>query len=140
MIAESVLVEEIENNFTERCWFVEKEVPLLSKRIDIIALDIEKDVLIAVEVKVKNWKRAFRQALRYKLCSDETYVALHSKYIHNIDLRKFEKNGIGVISIHEGGDIDIILKPQRNDSYHYDLKKKVIQYLKGSRGGSFEHE
>lgn len=140
MIAESELVEELTKNFTERCWFVKKEVPLLSKRIDIIALDNEKDVLIAVEVKVKNWKRAFRQALRYKLCSDETYVALHSKYIHNIDLRRFEKNGIGVISIHDDGDIDFMIKPQRNEIYHHDLKNEVIRYLKDSEGGSVEHE
>lgn len=139
MIAESVLVDQLEEELIERKLCVEKEVPLLSKRIDIIGFDKDTEIVIAVEVKVRDWKRAFRQALRYKLCSDETYVALYNKYIESIDLNKFRKNGIGLISISDDGEIDFILEPKKNEDYHKSLRKKIINYLNKSRGGLYKH-
>lgn len=138
MVAESILVDNLKEKFVKDEMSVKREVPLLSKWIDIIGYDEKTDFLIAVEVKVRDWKRAFRQAMRYKLCSDETYVALYGEYVENVDIDKFKKHGIGVISIEEDGKIEFVLEPAKNEDYHQSLKRKVIEYLRDHNGGLIE--
>jgi len=138
MVAERSLVDNLKEKFVEDEMSVKREVPLLSKWIDIIGYDEKTDIVIAVEVKVRDWKRAFRQAMRYKLCSDETYVALYDEYIENVDIDKFKKHGIGVISIKEDREIEFVLEPAKNEDYHQSLKRKVIDYLRDHGEGRVE--
>ena len=46
-----------------------KEVPFLSRCIDIVFLNIDNQ-LITFELKIKDWRRAIKQALNHKLGDD----------------------------------------------------------------------
>ena len=60
---------------------------------------------IAIEAKLKNWKRALMQAYRYKWFADYSYVVLDHAHVkpalQNIEL--FKKYNIGLISISSDG-------------------------------------
>lgn len=62
---------------------------------------------IAIEAKLKNWKRALMQAYRYKWFADYSYVVLdnaHAKAaIENVD--SFKKLNVGLISISTDGHL-----------------------------------
>lgn len=61
---------------------------------------------IAIEAKLKNWKRALAQAYRYKWFADYSYVVLDNNYVNNSlkNISLFEKYNIGLISITPDGD------------------------------------
>ncbi|MBT3234829.1 MAG: hypothetical protein HN353_02655 [Bdellovibrionales bacterium] len=61
------------------------------------------DEVIAVEAKLKNWKRALTQAIRYKKISDYSFVLLDESYassaLSNIEL--FNHHNIGLITMNK---------------------------------------
>ncbi len=71
--------------------------------------------IIAIEAKLKDWKRGAMQARRYKSFTDECYLAILSKYEKNIDLNYIKKFGIGLIIFNpDSGKISFKTKPKRN--------------------------
>ena len=71
------------------------------------------DKIIAIEVKLSNWKRALIQAFKYTIFANQSYVAMDADYVHragaNID--EFQKYNIGLLSITDRGEIESIFEP-----------------------------
>ncbi|MEJ7823408.1 MAG: hypothetical protein WKF85_13880 [Chitinophagaceae bacterium] len=67
---------------------------------------------IAIEAKLKNWKRALEQAFRYKWFSDQSYVVLDSKSIKPAikNLNEFKKFEVGLAEINILGHVNILYK------------------------------
>ncbi|CCH47859.1 conserved protein of unknown function [Pseudodesulfovibrio piezophilus C1TLV30] len=68
---------------------------------------------IAIEAKLKNWKRALNQAYRYKSFSNESYVCLpvsNSRPALN-NLHLFKQMEVGLLTLRDCGDLDIIYAP-----------------------------
>jgi hypothetical protein len=69
---------------------------------------------IAIEAKLTNWKRALKQALRYKWFSERSYVCLPVANIKpalsNIDY--FKKLKVGLISVSNDGGYKILYNPR----------------------------
>ena len=93
-------------------FFIASEVPLGPKRIDIVAERDEK--IIAIEVKVNKWKKAFRQALNYQLGADESYVALPQEYSKPVNQEIFRASGIGLITVEKGGKAIVIIPARQS--------------------------
>lgn len=71
--------------------------------------------LIAIEVKLKDWKQGILQARRYKSFTDECYLAILSKFEKNIDYNYLERFGIGLILFHpESGNILVKKHPSKS--------------------------
>ncbi len=95
--------------------------------------------LSSVEVKVKDWRGGFYQALRYSYFSDYSYLAIHSRYVKNVDLQILKNNGVGLISI-EDVQLKILQKARKSktcDSMSKyiaisNLTKKFKQYNKNN--------
>lgn len=69
---------------------------------------------LAIELKLKDWKRGFYQAYRYKWFAEISYLALYSRHakqaIKNIEL--FKRYNVGLIQIFDDETIEIIYKPK----------------------------
>ncbi|MBO6522604.1 MAG: hypothetical protein JJ971_02155 [Balneolaceae bacterium] len=80
--------------------------------------------LFAIEAKLKNWKRALKQAYRYKWFADYSYVVLDSCHIENaikeIDL--FRKYNVGLASISKDGELVRYFKPKREIPFDYKMR------------------
>jgi predicted transcriptional regulator len=90
---------------------------------------------IAIEAKLKNWKRALQQAYRYKWFASTAYVILDSNSISsailNIDL--FKKMNVGLASITKKGEVSILYKPKKekpvDKKMEMLLNEKVLSSL-----------
>jgi hypothetical protein len=89
------------------CW---RDVSFLGSWIDLLARRDDGHV-IAVELKVTAWKRAWQQALRVRSAANETYIGIWAPYVHRAlaeEARKgLELAGVGVYSINGTCDIKI---------------------------------
>ncbi|NMA50482.1 MAG: hypothetical protein GX951_01355 [Mollicutes bacterium] len=112
-----------------------QEVDGMIGRPDVLLKTKRGKKIITIEVKLKNWKRALRQAYRYRCFSDMSYICMDSKNIKpaldNIEL--FMKSNIGLISIDRQGNVIIHYEPILKEAYNKRLRdiasnKFVEQY------------
>ena len=68
-----------------------------TKRIDLITLEDGK--VVAIELKVSDWRDAFHQAFRNLFASDLSFVALWHRHFRSLDRSMFEKCGVGLIEL-----------------------------------------
>ncbi len=95
----------------------------------------EEVSIISFELKLKNWKKAAKQAFRYKSFSNISYVVLASKNanaaLSNIAL--FEKYNIGLARFNTDSDFEILYKPELSIPYSENLNLKLVETLSSSR-------
>lgn len=96
----------------------------------------EKEVsIISFELKLKNWKKAVKQAFRYKNFSNISYVVLASKNanpaLNNIAV--FKKYNIGLAKFDNHSDFEILYKPETCTPYSEDLNLKLVETVNSSR-------
>ncbi|EKJ86152.1 hypothetical protein CLV96_3903 [Leptospira meyeri] len=81
---------------------------------------------IAIEAKLKNWRRALNQAYRYKWFASTSYVVLDEKRISsaelNIDL--FKEMNVGLACINKKGKVSIRYKPKKEKPF--DEKMQML--------------
>lgn len=78
---------------------------------------------IAIEAKLKNWKRALDQAFRYKWFAKKSFVVLDSinikPAITNID--QFKKLNVGLAEINKSGKLILHFNPAKKDPIDYKV-------------------
>ncbi len=82
--------------------YMAQEVAFGRKRVDLVGLSSRGD-LVAVEFKVRDWRRVLWQAAINQLFADFSYVAVWHKTLKFIDRLQLKQDGIGLISISERG-------------------------------------
>lgn len=96
----------------------------------------KKDVsIISFELKLKDWKRAAKQAFRYKSFSNIAYVVLCSKSantaINNIEV--FRRYNIGLAKFDTNSCFEILYKPESGKPYSENLNQKLVQTIGSSK-------
>lgn len=89
--------------------------------------------IIAVEVKVQDWRKALDQAMRNSLFAHRTYAAMPAAVANRIKaeavLRKF---GVGLLAVEADGEITVVRRaPYRQPrvwTYYYQLACRTAQY------------
>lgn len=78
---------------------------------------------IAIEAKLRNWKRALKQAYRYKWFSHKSFVCLPSSAVgpasKHIDL--FKKMGVGLIHVCDSKGIKVLHNPESERPISKDM-------------------
>ena len=96
------LIKPVSDYFKKQGYFIKREVKIGYCRADLIAF--KQDEVIAIELKLKDWKKAIVQAKNYKLAVDYVYLVVPLFRVYNI-LRKAEhilkKEGIGLLIVKE---------------------------------------
>ena len=71
--------------------------------------------IVAVEGKLRNWRRALSQAHRNRLFTSQTYVALDARYarpaLANLDV--FHHYRVGLAIIFQSGDVHVVYRPPK---------------------------
>lgn len=96
------LVNPVINFLKNKGYHVKKEVRIGFCRADIVG--IKKNVVVAVELKLNDWRKAIIQAKNYQLGSDYVYIAFPLKNIYNVIRKteyKLKNEGIGLLAINE---------------------------------------
>lgn len=88
--------------------FDEIRIPVGQKRVDLMMVHRNYPKMVAVELKVNDWKTAVRQALFDAHCAHLSYVALWHETCPNVDKTWLEKTGVGLISVTtKGAEIEV---------------------------------
>jgi hypothetical protein len=110
-IPEAALYPIIADHFAERglaCW---REASFLGSWIDLYARD-ERGHTVSVEAKVKDWKRALRQAQLVRNSAERVYVAVWAPYVHRAltDAARadFGRTGVGLLSVN--GHCEVLIE------------------------------
>ena len=87
--------------------------------------------IISIELKLRNWKRALKQAFRYRSFSNESIVVIDEKYVHSalnkIDF--FLQSNIGLASFNKNKELKIYLYPQKSMPFSEIFNDKIIKHL-----------
>jgi len=130
MSSEKAMYAPLESYFRGRGFQTFKEVPLLTRRIDL--LGVNHSDIAAVELKVKNWQKALQQALSYRLCANKVYVAVSKAFVHRIDTEVFRHYGIGILSV--DGEVHPVLEASDSQIIHSSLLGMILQYTDKEKG------
>lgn len=100
-------------------------------------IPIAKEI-IAIEAKLKNWKRGIIQANRYKSFSNKVYLAIPFEISHLVDKNLLKRLNIGLIVLDIKRNYEKISHVKREEPlshYKYNLaaelvlnKKSLLQY------------
>lgn len=87
--------------------------------------------IISFELKLKNWKRAVKQAFRYKSFSNISYVVLSASSVNaalnNIEL--FERYNIGLAKFDKDNYFEILHKPISVNPYSEHLSSRLKENI-----------
>lgn len=125
MVAEDVVNRGVTDMYRTMGLSTVDEVPMLEKRIDLVVPDGEE--IIAIESKVENWRRAFKQAINYRLCADKVFIAVWHEFAHRVDEDLLTDSGIGLIVV--GGSTRVVLDSHRNWEIHQSVRDRVLAHL-----------
>ncbi len=84
---------------------VTREVPILIRRADLVGA--RDGDLVAIELKLRDWREALRQALAYQLAADHVWVAMPLGTASNAYRQRwrFEAEGIGLLAVDDEGGV-----------------------------------
>lgn len=91
------------------------EVRMINRWVDLVA--VKDGRVVAVELKVSDWRQALRQAVAYQLGADYSFVAMPFKHACKAYRNRFwfKKEGVGLIAIRpHRKDVRILLEPERS--------------------------
>lgn len=100
--------------------------------------DILRDV-VAIEVKVSDWRKAISQAVRNKVLAHRSYIALPTTLARRVSEETILRtHGIGVIAISEDG-VNIVRRSRQSLpkvwAYYYALAHRAAQALDRQKHG-----
>ena len=115
---ESALFPPVARHFRERGYAIQAEVDVNGRYADVLALGPEG--LVAVELKLTDWKGALRQAVAYQVGVERSYVGLPLDTAMTV-LRKrsaYETEGVGLLAVHPPDGSVRELIPARPSARH----------------------
>jgi len=105
--------------------------------IDIYGFSRISDLTISVELKIKNWRRAFEQTLVYQLCSDLVLMALPKETVHRVDQGLLKSEGIGLLCVGSNNRCQIIVEPRLSYVMIDTYKRRNIDLLRQERSRAY---
>ncbi len=120
--------------FRSKGYRVYREVKITKRWVDLLA--VGKDV-VAVELKIRDWRKALKQAMSYQL---GTHYALVAMPLDNVFAAMrgrdmFEKEGVGLLAVSgPAGSIRMMIEPQASPRLMPFVLDGVLSGEDGSPG------
>lgn len=91
--------------------------------------------VVALELKLRNWKQGLRQAFKYRNFSNESYLVLDKTQVAmaNQNIAEFKRANIGLATFHKNGEFDLVFSPRPSAPFSLDFSYRMLQkYCKHS--------
>lgn len=126
-IKEKLIEKRLSHYYRSENHKVKNQFWLSQKRIDILIKTKETDEILAIEVKIYDWKTALRQANLNKIVCNKSYVALWHEFEHRAITHRvlFEELGIGLIII----DNNYVPRVEIDAMHSTDINPLAQQYV-----------
>lgn len=109
----------------------EYELGFYEYRIDLYGFSPVRNETIAVELKLRDWRRAIEQAIVYQLCADYVSVALPARFATGLDSDLLQDEGIGLIKVYDSGVCRQAVAPKRSPCVREAYRDEYIRILRG---------
>ena len=96
--------------FENRGFVTFEEVHIHQKRIDLYFIHKNYPKTIAVELKIRKWKQALRQAYQNLFYAQKSYVGLWHKILNKKMVSEISSYGLGILNI-KSDSVELIAKP-----------------------------
>jgi len=88
--------------------------------------------VIAIEAKMKDWKRGMFQANRYKVFADKVYLAIPSEIEHLVDKTMLRKHNVGLIVLDlERSEKKTLIQAKTTRVWNVYKKNFALEYFWG---------
>ncbi len=127
---ESELSGPVERLFTQGRYSVCYEVPFGLKRIDLFFWRGKGcPEIVAVELKLKDWRRAVWQAVHNRQVATVSYIALPVRTIRAVDARILRSLGLGLIGV-ESNEATVFLRPKQSQVFNAMMAGRVLRHIR----------
>ena len=105
------------------------EVEIAGRWADLVAVSDEE--VVAVELKLRAWREAIRQAIAYQLGADRSFVALPLARAQDAHRHRFafEREGVGLLAVDASARVRTVLpaasSPRRMPFIADDLRRDL---------------
>ncbi len=106
-----------------------RELQFYEFRIDLYGFSRVRNLTVAIELKLHNWRRAIEQALLYQLCSDLVFIAVPERTIARIDDVLLREHGIGLLAVEGVSRCRQILAPSLSHVVRSHYREAYIELL-----------
>ncbi len=105
------------------------ELPFYEYRIDLYGYSRVHSLTVAIELKLRNWKRALEQGIVYQLTADWVFAAMPRKVITTEVHDAFAGHGVGLIGVSDAGRCVQLLLPQDSGEVRDWYRKHYISLV-----------
>jgi len=111
-----------------------QEVPILGRSVDIAYLS-EEEELITVEFKLKDWKRALRQAKDHMLAADFAYICMPYRTVTETMKSYLQEAGVGLLFYkqEENWPFEEIIKARKSSETWDIIRQETINYIRRNK-------
>lgn len=111
---EAALREPVGQHYRREGFAVRLEVPLNGRYADVVAQRGEE--LVAIELKLEDWREALAQAMHYQVAAHRAYIAMPLDHAI-LPLRqrsRLERQGIGLLGVHPLGEVRTLVEARES--------------------------
>jgi hypothetical protein len=109
-VLEAWLREPVRAHYERQAFRVRHEVPVHGRIADLVA---QRDgQLVAVELKLEDWREALGQAMHYQLAAHLAYIAmpLNQAVLPLRQRSRLERQGVGLLGVHPLGEVRTLVE------------------------------
>lgn len=131
---EEMLYWPVAGHFKSRGYRVYREALIAKRWVDLLAVGSD---IVAVELKVRDWRTALKQAMSYQLGAHYALVAMPLDHVFPAmrSRQAFESEGVGLMAVSTtAGDVRILLEPQASPRLMPFVLDGVLSGEKGKLG------
>lgn len=112
---EAWLREPVGAHYRSQGYGVRHEVPLNGRYADLVAQQGEE--LVAVELKLEDWREALAQAMHYQLAAHKAYIAmpLDQAILPLRQRSRLERQGVGLLAVPPLGEVRTLLEAKESN-------------------------
>src|SRR3990170_4278923 len=128
-LRERDLLGPVASHFQDLRYVVYGEVEIAGRWADLVAVSDEE--VVAVELKLRAWREAIRQAIAYQLGADRSFVALPLARAQDAHRHRFafEREGVGLLAVDASARVRTVLpaasSPRRMPFIADDLRRDL---------------
>lgn len=119
--------------FPLRAYQIAFEVPFGRKRVDLVCVS-RRGKIVAVELKVRDWRRAMRQAVVNQLFAHKAYIAIWNAHAASIPPAILSETGIGLIEIGRSDKAVLRYRAKSQQVRHPQDSARILQYVQRQAG------
>lgn len=110
------------------------EVPVLGRSVDLAY--VRDGVLVTVEFKVRDWRRALLQVRAHLLAADYCYICMPNRRVSNDMELSLERTGVGLLFYTEEGKWPFtqVIEAKRSEETWETARTWALEYIGENQG------